>query len=50
MLRSFDLYQYGIERPVGIGYGQGKLFIADEVSVPNTGGYIWIFKSPTKTR
>jgi len=48
MLRSFDLSQYGVEQPVGIGYGQGKLFIADEIDFPNTGGYIWIFKSPKR--
>lgn len=50
ILRIFNLNQYGVEQPVGIGYGQGKLFIADEIDGPNTGGYIWIFKAPHRAR
>lgn len=50
ILRSFNLNQYGIGQPVGIGYGQGKLFIADETDFHNTGGYIWIFKSPHRIK
>ena len=46
VLRSFNLGEYGISQPVGIGSGQGKLFVADEIDVPNSGGVIYIFKSP----
>ena len=46
ILREFDLKPFGIMQPVGIASGQGKLFIADEIDFPNSGGYIYIFKSP----
>jgi hypothetical protein len=45
---SFDLSDYGVSQPVGIGSGQGKLFVADEIDVPNSGGMIHIFKSPRR--
>lgn len=48
ILREFDLRHYGIKQPVGIASGQGKLFIADELDSPNSGGYIYIFKSPLR--
>lgn len=50
VLRSFNLGEYGVSQPVGIGSGQGKLFIADEIDVPNSGGVIYIFKSPRPMR
>ena len=49
-LRSFDLHSYGVSQPVGIGTGQGKIFIADEIDVPNSGGIIHVFKSPRPGR
>lgn len=48
--RIFDLSEYGVMQAVGIGSGQGKLFIADEIDSPNVGGYIWIFKSPHRVK
>jgi hypothetical protein len=48
VLRSFNLNDYGISQPVGIGSGQGKLFVADEIDVPNSGGIIHIFRSPRR--
>jgi hypothetical protein len=50
ILRQFDLTPYGIKQPVGVASGQGKLFIADELDVANTGGYIYIFRSPKKEK
>jgi hypothetical protein len=47
-LRVFDLTAYGVTNSVGIASGQGKLFIADEDDPPNTGGAIYIFKSPRR--
>jgi DNA-binding beta-propeller fold protein YncE len=46
LLRTFDLTVFGVKNAVGIAYGQGKLFIADEGDPPNSGGAIYIFKSP----
>ncbi len=47
-LRSFDLNNYGVAQPVGLGSGQRKLFVADEIGVPNSGGIIHHFKSPKR--
>jgi hypothetical protein len=44
-LRSVDLARYGIEQPVGIAAGQGKLFIADEGDCNNQ-GVVYVFRSP----
>lgn len=50
LIRFFDLRKHGILQPVGIGSGQGKLFIGDEIDVPNSGGFIYIFRSPRRAR
>jgi hypothetical protein len=52
LLRTFDLTPFGVQQPVGIGFGQGKMFIADELAPPdtNTGGFIHTFMSPKAAR
>ncbi len=46
LIRTFALRPYGVEQAVGIASGQGRLFIADEKDDPNSGGLVWVFKSP----
>jgi hypothetical protein len=50
LLREFDLTAFGVENAVGIAYGQGKLFIADEGNPPNSRGAIYVFRSPNRQR
>ena len=50
IIRTFNLSEFGILQPVGIGSGDGKIFIGDELDPDNTGGEIWIFKSPKKAK
>ena len=45
-LRSWDLGAYGVSQPVGIAAGEGKVFIADEIGWPISGGLIYTFESP----
>lgn len=49
LIRTFDLRAYGVQQPVGVTCGQGKIFIADQLSYPftGTGGFIHVFRSPT---
>ena len=48
-LRTFDLTPFGIRGAVGVAYGQGKLFIADEGEPANSSGAIYIFRSPRRS-
>jgi hypothetical protein len=48
LIRWFDLAQYGVQKPVGVTVGQGKLFIADELSDDrhDITGFIYVFLKP----
>lgn len=48
LLRTVDLTAFGVKNPVGIGAGQGRLFIADEGDPSNSAGVIHIFTSPRR--
>lgn len=48
LVRTFDLASFGLKHPVGVAFGGGKLFVADEGDPSNTEGLIYIFRSPTR--
>lgn len=47
-LRTFDLTSFGVKNPVGVGAGQGRLFIADEGDPSNSAGVVHILTSPRR--
>jgi len=52
LVREIDLKPFGVQQPVGITLGQGKLFIADELKgeLNDTTGYIYVFRVPEPVR
>ena len=46
LIRRIDLKPFGVQQPVGITVGEGKLFVADELKgdLNDTTGYIYVFK------
>jgi hypothetical protein len=46
LLRTWDLRPYGVKQPIGIAWGQDRLFIADMIDDYSSGGYIHVFKCP----
>jgi hypothetical protein len=48
LIRWFDLAEYGVQKPVGVTVGQGKIFIADELSDSrhDITGFIYVFMKP----
>jgi hypothetical protein len=43
--RVFDLKSFGVQQPIGVAAGGGRIFVADE-RTDNAGGYLYIFKAP----
>jgi hypothetical protein len=52
LIRWISLEEYGVQKPVGVTVGQGKIFIADELSDNrhDITGFIYVFKEPAPVR
>lgn len=46
LLQRIDLKPFGVQQPVGVAVGQGKVFVADELKgdLNDTTGFIYVFK------
>jgi len=38
---TYDLSVFGIRQAVGVGFGDGEIYVADEIDRTNTGGWIY---------
>lgn len=52
LIRWIDLRPYGVQKPIGVTLGQGKMFIADELvgDLHDKTGFIHVFKEPARVR